>query len=48
MMRLPAGLEQKHWQDIETVEGETRMRYITSIECLASERGLKQEASALP
>ena len=46
-MRLPDGLEQKHWQDIETIEGETRMRYVTSVERLATERGLKQEASAI-
>ncbi len=31
MMRLPDGLEQKLWQDIEQIEGETRMRYVTSV-----------------
>ncbi|HLA36370.1 MAG TPA: DUF4351 domain-containing protein [Rhodocyclaceae bacterium] len=41
MMRLPDALEQKLWQDIETIEGENRMRYVTSVERLAAERGLK-------
>lgn len=42
MMRLPDVLEQKLWQDIEQIEGETRMRYVTSVERLAIERGMKQ------
>ncbi|MBK7002357.1 MAG: DUF4351 domain-containing protein [Rhodoferax sp.] len=42
MMRLPDGLEQKLWQDIEQIEGETRMRYVTSVERLATERGMQQ------
>ena len=39
MMRLPDGLEQKLWQDIEQIEGETRMRYVTSVERLATLHG---------
>jgi hypothetical protein len=42
MMRLPDGLEQKLWQDIAQIEGETRMRYVTSVERLAIERGMQQ------
>ncbi|PIQ51160.1 MAG: cytosolic protein [Comamonadaceae bacterium CG12_big_fil_rev_8_21_14_0_65_59_15] len=42
MMRLPDGLEQELWQDIEQIEGETRMKYVTSVERLAIERGLQQ------
>jgi hypothetical protein len=42
MMRLPDNLEQKLWQDIEQIEGGTRMRYVTSVERLAIERGLQQ------
>ena len=42
MMRLPDVLEQKLWQDIEQIEGETRMRYVTSVERLAIERGIQQ------
>ncbi|MFA7242388.1 MAG: DUF4351 domain-containing protein [Sulfuricellaceae bacterium] len=42
MMRLPDSLEQKLWQNIEQIEGETRMRYVTSVERLAAERGMQQ------
>jgi hypothetical protein len=42
MMRLPDGLEAKLWQDIDQIEGETQMRYVTSIERLATERGLQK------
>ena len=42
MMRLPDVLERQLWQDIEQIEGETRMRYVTSVERLAIERGLQQ------
>ncbi|MBK7000650.1 MAG: DUF4351 domain-containing protein [Rhodoferax sp.] len=42
MMRLPDGLENKLWQDIEQIEGEKRMRYVTSVERLATERGMQQ------
>ena len=42
MMRLPDVLESKLWQDIEQIEGETKMRYVTSVERLAIERGIQQ------
>ncbi|MDY0074134.1 MAG: DUF4351 domain-containing protein [Thauera sp.] len=42
MMRLPKPLEQQLWQDIEAIEGESKMRYVTSIERLATERGMQQ------
>jgi flagellar biosynthesis/type III secretory pathway protein FliH len=42
MMRLPDSLEQKLWQAIATLEGETQMRYVTSVERLATERGMQQ------
>lgn len=42
MMRLPDILEQRLWQEIETIEGENRMRYVTSVERLATERGMQQ------
>jgi hypothetical protein len=42
MMRLPDSLEQKLWQEIETFEGESQMRYVTSVERLAIERGMQQ------
>ena len=42
MMRLPDVLERQLWQDIEQIEGETRMRYVTSVERLAIERGIQQ------
>lgn len=42
MMRLPAELEDELWHDIETLEGERKVKYITSVERLAIERG-KQE-----
>ena len=42
MMRLPDVLERKLWQDIEQIEGETKMRYVTSVERLAIERGIQQ------
>ena len=42
MMRLPNELEQQLWQDIETIEGETRMSYVTSVERLAIKRGIQQ------
>ena len=42
MMRLPESLEQKPWQDIKTIEGETKVRYVTSVERRATERGKQQ------
>jgi len=40
MMRLPDTLEQRLWQAIETLEGETKMPYVTSVERLAIQRGI--------
>jgi len=42
MMRLPNALEQRLWQAIETIEGETKMPYVTSVERLAIQRGMQQ------
>ncbi|NMQ29712.1 DUF4351 domain-containing protein [Candidatus Accumulibacter phosphatis] len=42
MMRLPEGLEDKLWQDIEQIEGERKMPYVTSVERRATERGIQQ------
>lgn len=42
MMRLPEGLEKKLWQDIERIEGENQMPYVTSVERLATQRGVQQ------
>jgi flagellar biosynthesis/type III secretory pathway protein FliH len=42
MMHLPDTLSQRLWQDIESIEGETRMRYVTSIERLAIARGMQK------
>ena len=39
MMRLPDSLEQKLWQDVQQIEGETAMQYVTSVERLAIQRG---------
>ena len=39
MMRLPDSLEHKLWQDIEVIEGESKMPYVTSVERLATQRG---------
>jgi predicted transposase YdaD len=38
-MRLPDNLEQKLWQDVQQIEGETTMQYVTSVERLAIQRG---------
>jgi hypothetical protein len=42
MMRLPRELEQGLWQDIESIEGERKVKYVTSVERLAIERGLRK------
>ncbi|NMG14504.1 DUF4351 domain-containing protein [Aromatoleum bremense] len=42
MMRLPKELETKLWHDIETIEGERKVKYVTSVERLALERGKRQ------
>ena len=40
IMALPKPLEQQVWQDIEDIERRAQMRYVTSVERLAIERGL--------
>ena len=42
MMRLPKELEERLWQDIENIEGERKVKYVTSVERLATERGLQK------
>lgn len=42
MMRLSEELELKLWHDIETIEGERNVKYVTSVERLAIERGMQQ------
>lgn len=42
MMRLPRDLEQRLWQDIENIEGGRKVKYVTSAERLAIERGLEK------
>jgi hypothetical protein len=39
MLTLPKPLEQQVWQDIEDIERKAQMKYVTSVECLAVERG---------
>lgn len=46
MMRLPAALEAKLWQDIEQLERERAMPYVTSVERIGLERG-RQEGQAM-
>lgn len=41
-MRLPEELETKLWHDIETIEGERKVKYVTSVERLALERGKRE------
>ncbi len=42
MMRLPKELEQQLRQDLDELEGEMAMRYVTAFETLAMEKGLEQ------
>lgn len=42
MMRLPKAQDEAFWTMLETIEGETKMRYVTSIERLGLERGIEQ------
>ena len=39
MMRLPEKLTGQLWQEIETIEEDTKMRYVTSVERLGEARG---------
>lgn len=41
MMRLPAELETELWHDIESIEGERQVKYVTSVERLAITRGVE-------
>jgi flagellar biosynthesis/type III secretory pathway protein FliH len=45
MMRLPDALEQALWNEIQAIEGERKMAYVTSVERLAIQRG-QQEGEA--
>jgi hypothetical protein len=42
MLALPKPLEQQVWQDIEDIERKADMKYVTSVERLAIERGMAQ------
>jgi len=41
-MRLPEDLENELWHDIEKIEGERKVKYVTSVERLAIKRGIEQ------
>ena len=38
-MHFPDDLEKQLWQDIEQIEGEAHMKYVTSVERLVIQRG---------
>ena len=40
MLALPKPLERRVWQDIEEIERKAQMKYVTSVERLAIERGM--------
>ncbi|HAF54207.1 MAG TPA: cytosolic protein [Thauera sp.] len=42
MLKLPDSLERQLWQDIENIEGERKVTYVSSIERFAIERGMKK------
>jgi hypothetical protein len=42
MMRLPDPLEQSPRNEIQTIEGESKMAYVTSVERLAIQRGMQE------
>ena len=42
MMKLPRDLDRQLWQDIENIEGERKVRYVTSIERIAIEQGMEK------
>ena len=42
MMRLPEDLDNELWHDIERIEGERNVKYVTSVERLAIKRGIEQ------
>lgn len=39
-MRLSGELEAEVWHDLEAIEGERKMKYVTSVERLAIKRGM--------
>ena len=41
-MALPDALEDRLWQDIETLEGARNMRYITSVERIGLRKGFEK------
>ena len=41
-MRLPEGLDQQLWYEIETIEQEKAMRYVTSVERIGIAKGVQQ------
>ncbi|EIC23714.1 DUF4351 domain-containing protein [Thiorhodovibrio frisius] len=45
MMQLPKDLEHQLWQQLETLERNTQMRYVTSVERIGIEKGLQQGAA---
>lgn len=47
MMHLPKDLERQLWQQIETLERNTKMRYVTSVERFGIEKGLQQGAASV-
>jgi len=47
MMRLPAELETKLWQELTTLECNKTMPYVTSVERIGYQRGRQEEAGAL-
>jgi hypothetical protein len=42
MLALPKPMERQVWQDIEEIERKAQMKYVTSVERLAIERGVMQ------
>jgi hypothetical protein len=42
MMHLPADLQHALWQDLEQLERNRRMPYITSVERIGMEKGIQQ------
>ena len=42
MLKLPDSLERQLWQDIENIEGDRKVTYVSSIERFAIERGMKK------
>jgi hypothetical protein len=44
IMILPEGLERAFWEELKTYEEEHKMPYITSVEEIGYERGVKEEA----